>query len=379
MALRLQIISDQRQELGDRAQIVFGVGGGSIGRAADNDWVLPDPRRYLSARHARILFRDGHYEIEDTSTNGVFVNNTTAPIGRRNTHTIKDGDTLRFGEYHLRARVDAVEVHTSLSASMVAVDHVTPIRSGAVDRLDDSEGIAPSLNLEDLFVSDGAAPSPLAAPAEVATEDKFQRARAAARARLEGNTPAIFDVRAGLQTFCRGAGIDAARLPPEADSRMLLLAGQMLRESILGLQDIVRVQRAFQQQNRIEAPPPDVEGPSPDAMAAGDFLLRLLNGHEGHQLDAVMLLRAYFTAARRHDAALRPALRAAVAAFLSHLDPEGIATRAAARGTETGSWDIYGEIYRSLTQAPDGQLPHLFGESLAQAYLKALKDPESGD
>ena len=195
MALRLQIISDQRQELGDRAQIVFGVGGGSIGRAADNDWVLPDPRRYLSARHARILFRDGHYLIEDTSTNGVFANNATAAIGRNSTHTIKDGDTLRFGEYHLRARVDAVEVQTSLSASMVAVDHVTPMRGRVSDILEDSEGIAPSLNLEDLFVSDGAAPLPLAVPAEVPVDDKFQRARAAARARLEGNTPAIFDVR----------------------------------------------------------------------------------------------------------------------------------------------------------------------------------------
>ena len=378
MALRLQIISDQRQELGDRAQIVFGVGGGSIGRAADNDWVLPDPRRYLSARHARILFRDGHYLLEDISTNGVFANNATAPIGRHNTHTIQDGDTLRFGEYHLRARVDAIEVHTSLSASMVAVDHVMPMRGSAVDRLDDSEGIAPSLNLEDLFVSDGAAPSLQASPAEFAIDDKFQRARAAARARLEGNTPTLFDVRAGLQTFCRGAGIDAARLPPEADSRMLLLAGQMLREAVMGLQDVVRVQRAFQQQNQIDAPAPDVDGPAPDAMSASDFLLRLLNGHENHQLDAVMLLRAYFAGASRHDAALRPALRAAVAAFLSHLDPDGIASRAAARGTETGSWDIYGEIYRSLTQAPDGQLPHLFGESLAQAYLKSLKDPESG-
>ena len=376
MALRLQIISEQRQELGDRAQIVFGVGGGSIGRAADNDWVLPDPRRYLSARHARIVFRDGNYLLEDTSTNGVFANNAAAPIGRNSTHRIQDGDTLRLGEYHLRARVDAIEVHESLSASMVAVDRVSPMRVGAASPLPDSEDIAPSLNLEDLLYSDGAVPVATAAAVEIATDDKLLRARAAARARLEGNTPSIFDVRAGLQTFCRGAGIDAAQLPAEADSRMLMLAGQLLREAVLGLQDIVRVQGAFQQQNHIDAPDPDVDGPSPDAMSAGDFLLRLLNGHESHELDAVMLLRTYFAGARRHDAALRPALRAAVAAFMSHLDPNGIASRAAARGTETGSWDMYGEIFRSLTQAPDDQLPHLFAESLAQAYLKSMKDPD---
>jgi predicted component of type VI protein secretion system len=63
MALRLDIISDQRQRLGGRASIVFGVAGGSIGRAADNDWVLPDPQRYLSGHHARIHFRQGAFYL----------------------------------------------------------------------------------------------------------------------------------------------------------------------------------------------------------------------------------------------------------------------------------------------------------------------------
>ena len=160
---------------------------------------------------------------------------------------------------------------------------------------------------------------------------------------------------------------------------MLLLAGQLLREAILGLQDIVRTQRAFQQQNDIEVPAADVDGPAPDSMAANDFLLRLLSGHENHELDAVMLLRTFFASARRHDAALRPALREAVNAFMSHLDPQGIASRAMARGTHTGSWDLYGEIFHNLTQTPDGQLPHLFAESLAQAYLKSLTAPDTGE
>jgi predicted component of type VI protein secretion system len=92
-----------------------------------------------------------------------------------------------------------------------------------------------------------------------------------------------------------------------------------------------------------------------------------------------MLLRTYFSGAKRHDAALRPALREAVSAFMQHLDPNGIASRASARGTASGTWDIYGEVYRSLTQAPDGQLPHLFAESLAQAYVRSRNDPDNAD
>ena len=40
----------------------------TIGRHEINDWVLPDPDRYLSGRHCVITYRDGEYWITDTST-----------------------------------------------------------------------------------------------------------------------------------------------------------------------------------------------------------------------------------------------------------------------------------------------------------------------
>src|SRR3974390_284627 len=106
MALKLTILSDQCEQLGPRASIVFGVGGGGIGRASDNDWVLPDPLRYLSAHHARVQFRNGTYLLLDTSTNGIYVNDGTAPIGRRATHTLRHGDILRFGNYQVAVSID---------------------------------------------------------------------------------------------------------------------------------------------------------------------------------------------------------------------------------------------------------------------------------
>ena len=109
MALRLEIISDQRQRLGATVQHRAGVSGGSIGRAADNDWVLPDPQRYLSGHHARVHFRQGAFYLEDTSTNGVFVNDATTPQGRRGLYALRDGDLLRMGEYRIRVNIDADE------------------------------------------------------------------------------------------------------------------------------------------------------------------------------------------------------------------------------------------------------------------------------
>ena len=45
MAIKLRVISDHYRELGENRSRVFGVNGGTIGRAPDNDWVLPDPGR----------------------------------------------------------------------------------------------------------------------------------------------------------------------------------------------------------------------------------------------------------------------------------------------------------------------------------------------
>src|SRR5258706_16234628 len=45
----------------------------SIGRAADNDWALTDPRRHLTDHHCRIERRDAGHRLIDTS-GAVFLN-----------------------------------------------------------------------------------------------------------------------------------------------------------------------------------------------------------------------------------------------------------------------------------------------------------------
>lgn len=386
MALRLQVISDHRQLLGERSNIVFGVGGGSIGRASDNDWVLPDPLRYLSGHHARVHFRQGAFYLEDTSTNGVYANGAQAPLSRGGAYALKNGDVLRFGDYQVEVKIDAAETIGTGTAAQLAVDRVVPLRAHNRATQDD---LGASLNFEALIHADGVAAAMAASSEQAAVradeqaQQRLNRLRAAARARLEGPSPALYDVRSGLQAFCRGAGIDPEALPPDSDTRMLHLAGQMLREVLLGLQDLNRSQHAFHNRHRIEIPAVDAEGPSPDGAGVDDYLRQLLVGHDKRELDAVLLLRGAFRQTGKHDAALAPALGAAFAEFMAHLDPAGIESRVKTGGPRgagrSSGWELYGEIYRNLMSVPEGQLPHLFVESLAQAYLKALKDPDPAD
>src|ERR1700761_5595419 len=117
MTLRLRIVSDHRRLLGDRSSIAFTVDGGTIGRSADNDWVLPDPLRYVSAHHARVEFRDGHFFLEDVSTNGTFVNEDERALAKAepNGHLLKTGDVVRMGDYQIVAAIESETETTSTS------------------------------------------------------------------------------------------------------------------------------------------------------------------------------------------------------------------------------------------------------------------------
>ena len=107
MALRLRVVSDQRRWLGSKSTIVFGVAGGTIGRSTENDWVLPDPERYVSGRHARVIFTQGGFYLTDVSTNGTFVNDVEAAVGPQAPYELKNGDVLRLGEYHIVVALDS--------------------------------------------------------------------------------------------------------------------------------------------------------------------------------------------------------------------------------------------------------------------------------
>src|SRR3984893_18156751 len=121
--LRLRIVSDQRRSLAERSARTFSGEGATIAGSADNDWVLPDPARYVSAHHARVQFREGHFYLQDVSTNGVYVHDDMAPLGKRGSsgYRLANGDMLRMGEYHIVAALEALEARQAREEAAAAV------------------------------------------------------------------------------------------------------------------------------------------------------------------------------------------------------------------------------------------------------------------
>jgi len=431
MALRLRVVSDHRRSLGDRCSIVFGVGGGTIGRSADNDWVLPDPLRYVSAHHARVSFRQGHYFLEDLSTNGVYVNDSETALSRVGPHKLQNGDLLRFGEYQVsvfleqEASVEAVPVQFEPVPVPTSINTFRTVGRAA------QTDIGASLDLDQLLIPDPASslpphpalvaqdtstsgsqsggfrpvnaygqvvarmpraadlpqPDPDPEPDEEAIARRIARlARAAGRDPRSSaqNAPALFDVQSGLQAFCRGAGIDPERLPPDAQTRLMHLVGQLFREAFVGLKDLERSRNEIRNHFRIEIPQ-DADDPRPSLarMTIDELLVELMHQHESRRLDAVQWLREAMRTAKDHEAAISQAMQDAFVEFVGRLDPaelEARFERAARRGKlrsggKAQAWELYGDFYRNLVEKPAEHLPHTFVEAFSLAYREFLKKP----
>lgn len=105
MKIKLSVQGTQLGPASPNKSVVFGTAGGTIGRRQGNDLVLPDLKKYVSGNHAKIIFQEGYFYIEDTSTNGVCVNNPSKPIGKGTLARLKDGDELYIGDYILKVYV----------------------------------------------------------------------------------------------------------------------------------------------------------------------------------------------------------------------------------------------------------------------------------
>lgn len=67
-----------------------------IGRDSDNDWIIVCPNRLISRHHCVIERIRNTFTINDLSKNGVFINNSPAPIGPGNSGILNDGDILNL-------------------------------------------------------------------------------------------------------------------------------------------------------------------------------------------------------------------------------------------------------------------------------------------
>ena len=424
MALRLRVVSEHSTRLGPLATKVFGVHGGTIGRGTDNEWILPDPERYLSGKHARVDFRAGTYILVDTSSNGTYVNGAQVPLGKYHDYTLKDGDYVRLGEYELLVSIDQSNDFPPEESAIIAYDGQSPssaVKKSTANDLGADLDLSQLLEPSGLSIADsGARPRdlygqslpPLEHPSEPADgggtpwhmmtrplKVEAPKAEAPRASSVIENSPnpylsrsqslALYegDFDVGLAAFCRGAGIEPRSVSPEARGAALQLAGQLLREAVLGLMDLNQGRNEFRNKFKIPAPSADgAESPLNLAKGVDEALVRLLTTLST-RAGSVEAIRDNFRELKAQNTAALSATRAAFEEFLSRVDPKELEQRfdrAGKRGVFGGQskakyWDLYSELFAGLAQRPADGFPHVFTETFTKAYetrMRALLPPK---
>lgn len=117
----------------------------SIGRAPENDIILPDEEKVISRYHATIRYENGSYLLrDDGSSNGTYVNGQL--LEKASPRMLQDGDRVTIGDYELVFYAPAsVADESTLHGSLSDLNFET---MESQDRQTGHEGI-PTLVLQD--------------------------------------------------------------------------------------------------------------------------------------------------------------------------------------------------------------------------------------
>jgi predicted component of type VI protein secretion system len=328
MLLALSVISAQGRELGPTAYKVFDEHGGSIGRLENNDWTLPDPEKFVSTCHARIRCVNGAYYLDDTSTNGTFVNTGEQPVGKT-AACLRDGDRILMGSYEILVQlIESRAAPTTVPESPAAPDPA--LSSAALD-------------------------------AFAASHDP--------------------------QDMLRSLGLDPARLQPGIYAQL----GAILRTVTEGLMNVLQSRATVKSQFRMPMTyvRPVENNPLKFAPGMQDALRALFMTRNPGYLAPTEAFREGLMDISLHELAMLAGIRAAYRAMLASLHPDKLETQFARRLRRTSFipwdtallrfvnrlrfWGMYRAQFEDFESDPESHYQLLFGEAFAQAYEEQLQ------
>ena len=393
MPLILKITSEHADLVGDDAEREFHKAGGTIGRALQNDWILPDPDRYISGRHATIDYKGGIYYLLDTSSNGVYVNDEVEPIGKGNPRRLFDGDRIRMGDFQMSVSVDSGE------SLVMPIDEERP--SVAPDNLEqfvDEDVLRTGMQLldeEELTGDDefqsvlfGEEPPHTASSgSKPAANDDESSAKKKKKKKTEVDVSAedLFD------SFLDGVGISRAELHPSLNRpEMMLAAGTIMREFVEGIIGLLSSRANLKNAFRLEQTTvlPRHNNPLKFSENSTDLLKQLLVGGEGEYLGARDAVREACRDLLNHQNAFLDAMNSAFVEFADRFEPDELQDgfdRAMRGGkllsfmNKTKYWDLYRDLYPIITETGGGRFPQMFGEEFVRAYERQVAEYQRHD
>ncbi len=385
MALVLEIISEHKELLEEDCVREFNKAGGTIGRSLENDWILPDPDRYISGKHALVDYRAGAYYLGDISSNGVYVNGSDQPLGKGNPRRLFDGDKLRMGDFELVVTLDEGEDLAMPPDPPVTVvpDHI--------EQLVPEEALKSCIQLldEEEITGDDAFQSTLfgGRAKEVKVEDNDEKVdRRQAKPFVPRETSKELTPADLLDALFEGAGISRSEIHPLIDPvEVMRSAGQVLREFIAGTTELLKCRANLKSIFRLDQTTilPRHNNPLKLSESTKDSMKQLLIGQEGEYLGPIDSVKEVCRDLKFHHDAVLAAMNSSFGEFADRFDPDELKQnfdRTLKKKPlfdaliQFRYWRLYCDLYPVMTQRGSGQFPHMFGEEFVREYDKQIAE-----
>lgn len=314
-----------------------------IGRDPATDWPIPDGDRAISRRHCEFHAEDGQLRLRCVGANGVYDGRTGARLPDNTDILLDLPSTLRLGRFRLVA-APAPE-----------------------------ERLAPGAETRTMVMT-----PPLGASTDVPTEWADAPAGIVETSMAVGNGSL-------LEAFCQGAGLDPAVLGQEDPMAVMLRAGAVYRQMVLGIGDLMAERDRARNRFHLSQTTIGSSGNNPFKWAptqrlAIDLLLAGSNGF----LSGPAALKASFGDIKRHLVATFAGLQASLRAAIDSFDPEEIdaavgGRSALFRNRAARQWravlERHADLRRQIEEDEGGSLE----EAFVRTYTKIARLLERGE
>lgn len=321
----------------------------TVGRAPDNDWVLPDPRKVISRHHCVIEEHDGQYRLLDISNNGVFIGGVNRSVGQGNSYVLCQDDLILIGDYTIA----------------VAFEPASPVE--IADPL-------PTL----VRPERGCAPVNALADQPSAPEDGQQASPPERSSDPTCPVPVEGDMNLAIREVLIGAGLDPDAVIIRDPAETLRLLGETLRIVVAGVVDLLKARAAVKcefgvEQTQIQAVK---NNPLKFSLNVEDTLKMLLGGPRQGYLETGAAFEETFADLRIHQMAVLAGTQEAWHDLFKRFDPQALEQRIGEdRGLQglLGSrkvrcWDAFTLLYQTLLEDAEDNRESLLVRKFAKAY-----------
>jgi len=391
MPLKITIISEHRDLVGDDHVREFHEGGGTIGRSLQNDWILPDPDRYISGRHATIDYKGGMYYLADVSSNGVYMNGEHEPVGNGNPRRLFDGDQIRMGDFEFEVRIDKGESLVMPleedDSSSISTDHFEQfvdedVLETGMQLLDEDEITGDEEFQSVLFGKEKTKSEPEPEP-EIEEQQIFEDPANDASA---GDKSVDVTAEDLFDSFLDGLGISRVELHPSVNRpEMMMTAGLVLRAFVEGTTELLTSRANLKNAFRLDQTTllPRHNNPMKFSENTGDLIKQLLIGDEGEYLGARDAVQEACQDLVNHQNAFLDAMNSAFIEFADRFDPDELqesfdrtigGNKLLGFRNKSKYWDLYRDLYPIMTEKGGGRFPQMFGEEFVKAYERQVAE-----